>query len=173
MFKDNRFSFFKALLQLNRMKVWLVFAFLVLMLASTLGWSKEAVPVAEDPEVEKRMLALTMDLRCLVCQNESIADSRADFSNDMRREIRQKIKENKSDEEIIQFLVDRYGDFVLYNPPVKPTTIMLWFGPILLFVIGFISLLIYLKRRREQIEEVPLSEAEQKKADVLLGEKKR
>lgn len=173
MFKDNRFSFFKALLQLNRMKVWLVFAFLVLMLASTLGWSKEAVPVAEDPEVEKRMLALTMDLRCLVCQNESIADSRADFSNDMRREIRQKIKENKSDEEIIQFLVDRYGDFVLYNPPIKPTTIMLWFGPILLFVIGFISLLTYLKRRREQIEEVPLSEAEQKKAEVLLGEKKR
>lgn len=172
MFKDNRFPFFKAL-QLNRMKIWLVFAFLVLMLASTLGWSKEAVPVAEDPEVEKRMLALTMDLRCLVCQNESIADSRADFSNDMRREIRQKIKENKSDEEIIQFLVDRYGDFVLYNPPIKPTTIMLWFGPILLFVIGFISLLTYLKRRREQIEEVPLSEAEQKKAEVLLGEKKR
>ncbi|MEI2767592.1 MAG: cytochrome c-type biogenesis protein [Nitrosomonas sp.] len=172
MFKDNRFPFFKAL-QLNRMKIWLVFAFLALMLASTLGWSKEAVPVAEDPEVEKRMLALTMDLRCLVCQNESIADSRADFSNDMRREIRQKIKENKSDEEIIQFLVDRYGDFVLYNPPIKPTTIMLWFGPILLFVIGFISLLTYLKRRREQIEEVPLSEAEQKKAEVLLGEKKR
>ena len=172
MFKDNRFPFFKAL-QLNRMKIWLVFAFLVLMLASTLGWSKEAVPVAEDPEVEKRMLALTMDLRCLVCQNESIADSRADFSNDMRREIRQKIKENKSDEEIIQFLVDRYGDFVLYNPPIKPTTIMLWFGPILLFVIGFISLLTYLKRRREQIEEVSLSEAEQKKAEVLLGEKKR
>ena len=172
MFKDNRFPFFKAL-QLNRMKVWLVFACFVLMLVSTLSWSKEAVPVAEDPEVEKRMLALTMDLRCLVCQNESIADSRADFSNDMRREIRQKIKENKSDEEIIQFLVDRYGDFVLYNPPVKPTTIMLWFGPILLFVIGFISLLTYLKRRREQIEEVPLSEAEQKKADVLLGEKKR
>ena len=89
MSKDNRFPFFKVL-QLNRMKIWLVFAFLVLMLASTLGWSKEAVPVAEDPEVEKRMLALTMDLRCLVCQNESIADSRADFSNDMRREIRQK-----------------------------------------------------------------------------------
>lgn len=172
MFKDNCFPFFKVS-QLNRIKVWLLFAFLILMLVSTLGWSKEAVPVAEDPEVEKRMLALTMDLRCLVCQNESIADSRADFSNDMRREIRQKIKENKSDEEIIQFLVDRYGDFVLYNPPVKPTTILLWFGPILLFVIGFVSLLTYLRRRREQIVEVPLSEAEQKKAEVLLGEKKR
>lgn len=172
MFKNNRFLFFK-LLQANRIEVWLLFAFLILMMVSTLSWGKEAVPVAEDPEIEKRMLALTINLRCLVCQNESIADSRADFSNDMRREIRQKIKENKSDEEIIQFLVDRYGDFVLYNPPMKPTTILLWFGPILLFVIGFISLLTYLKRRREQIEEAPLSETEQKKAEVLLGEKKR
>ena len=91
----------------------------------------------------------------------------------MRREIRQKIKENKSDEEIIQFLVDRYGDFVLYNPPMKPTTLLLWFGPILLFVIGFISLLTFLKRRREQIEEISLSEAEQTKAENLLNEKKR
>ncbi len=172
MFKDNCFPCLKVP-QLNRIKVWLLFAFLILIIAPTLSWSKEAVPVAEDPEIEKRMLALTMDLRCLVCQNESIADSRADFSNDMRREIRQKIKENKSDEEIIQFLVDRYGDFVLYNPPVKPTTILLWFGPILLFMIGFVSLLTYLKRRREQIVEIPLSEAEQKKAEVLLGEKKR
>ena len=163
MFKNDR-------LKVSRL---LVSVLLIVMLIPSLVWAKEALPVAEDLEVEKRMLALTMDLRCLVCQNESIADSRADFSNDMRREIRQKIKENKSDEEIIQFLVDRYGDFVLYNPPIKPTTIMLWFGPILLFVIGFISLLTYLKRRREQIEEVPLSEAEQKKAEVLLGEKKR
>ena len=157
-------------LKINRIIFFILF---VLILIPSLGSAKEATPVAEDPEVEKRMLALTMDLRCLVCQNESIADSRADFSNDIRREIREQIKANKSDPEIIQFLVDRYGDFVLYNPPIKPTTIMLWFGPILLFVIGFISLLTYLKRRREQIEEVSLSEAEQKKAEVLLGEKKR
>ncbi|MCC8996363.1 MAG: cytochrome c-type biogenesis protein CcmH [Nitrosomonas sp.] len=151
----------------------LVSVLLIVMLIPSLVWAKEALPVAEDLEVEKRMLAITMDLRCLVCQNESIADSRADFSNDMRREIRQKIKENKSDEEIIQFLVDRYGDFVLYNPPMKPTTLLLWFGPILLFVIGFISLLTFLKRRREQIEEISLSEAEQTKAENLLNEKKR
>jgi len=150
-----------------------VFAFFVVILLPSLAWSKEALPVAENLEVEKRMQAITMDLRCLVCQNESIADSRADFSNDMRREIRQKIKENKSDEEIIQFLVDRYGDFVLYNPPMKPTTILLWFGPVLLFVIGFISLLTFLKRRREQIEETSLSEAEQRKIEELLNEKKR
>lgn len=158
------------LLKVSRL---LVSVLLIVMLIPSLVWAKEALPVAEDLEVEKRMLAITMDLRCLVCQNESIADSRADFSNDMRREIRQKIKENKSDEEIIQFLVDRYGDFVLYNPPMKPTTLLLWFGPILLFVIGFISLLTFLKHRREQIEEISLSEAEQTKAENLLNEKKR
>lgn len=163
MFKNER-------LKISRL---LVFVLLIVMLIPSFAWAKEALPVAEDLEVEKRMLAITIDLRCLVCQNESIADSRADFSNDMRREIRQKIKENKSDEEIIQFLVDRYGDFVLYNPPMKPTTILLWFGPILLFVIGFISLLTFLKRRREQIEEISLSEAEQAKAENLLNEKKR
>ena len=150
----------------------LIILFLLFLLVPSVGWSKEAIPVAEDPEIEKRMLALTMDLRCLVCQNESIADSRADFSNDIRREIREQIKANKTDPEIIQFLVDRYGDFVLYNPPMKPTTILLWSGPIILFVIGFGSLIAYLRHRREQIEEVSLSEAQLKKAEALLNENK-
>ena len=157
--------------QLGSVKRLVILLFLVLNVSSS-AWSKEAIPVAEDPEVEKRMLALTMDLRCLVCQNESIADSRADFSNDIRREIREQIKANKSDKEIIQFLVDRYGDFVLYNPPMQPTTILLWFGPAVLFVVGLGSLIVYLRRRREQIEEVSLSEAELKKAEALLNENK-
>ena len=156
-------------LKINRIIFFILF---VLILIPSLGSAKEATPVAEDPEVEKRMLALTMDLRCLVCQNESIADSRADFSNDIRREIREQIKANKSDPEIIQFLVDRYGDFVLYNPPVKATTILLWFGPVALFLIGFGVLIAYLKRRRQQIEDVSLSEAQLKKAEALLDEKK-
>ena len=150
----------------------LIILFLLFLLVPSVGWSKEAIPVAEDPEIEKRMLALTMDLRCLVCQNESIADSRADFSNDIRREIREQIKANKTDPEIIQFLVDRYGDFVLYNPPMKPTTMLLWFGPIALFIVGFGSLIVYLRRRREQIEEVSLSEVQLKKAEALLNENK-
>ena len=150
----------------------LVILLLLIFIVPSSAWSKEAIPVAEDPEIEKRMLALTMDLRCLVCQNESIADSRADFSNDIRREIRTQIKANKSDQEIVQFLVDRYGDFVLYNPPMKPTTILLWFGPVALFVVGFGSLVVYLRRRREQIEEVSLSEAELKKAEALLNDNK-
>ncbi|MBX9894331.1 MAG: cytochrome c-type biogenesis protein CcmH [Nitrosomonas sp.] len=146
------------------------FTFLLLLLISSIGWTKEATPVAEDPEIEKRMLALTMDLRCLVCQNEPISDSRAEFSNDIRREIREQIKANKTDDEIIQFLVDRYGDFILYNPPMKPTTLLLWFGPIVLFLIGLGSLVFYLKRRRIQVEEISLSQAQREKAEALLKE---
>ncbi len=169
MIKNYVLSFDLMLLRLNNTICFILF---LLVIIPSLAWSKEAVPVAEDPEVEKRMLALTMDLRCLVCQNESIADSRADFSNDIRREIREQIKANKTDPEIVQFLVDRYGDFVLYNPPVKPTTVLLWFGPVALFLVGFGALIVYLKRRRQQIEDVPLSEAQLKKAEALLDEKK-
>ncbi len=171
MLKPHDLYSFVVSRQLSSVK-GLIILFFLLLIVSSASWSKEAIPVAEDPEVEKRMLALTMDLRCLVCQNESIADSRADFSNDIRREIREQIKANKTDQEIVQFLVERYGDFVLYNPPMKPTTIFLWFGPILLFIIGFGSLIVYLRRRREQIEEVSLSEAQLKKAEALLNENK-
>lgn len=151
----------------------LIFILFLFLITSSVSWSKEAVPVAEDPVIEKRMLALTMDLRCLVCQNESIADSRADFSNDIRREIREQIKANKTDQEIVQFLVDRYGDFVLYNPPMKPTTMLLWFGPVILFIIGLGSLIVYLRRRRVQIEDVSLSQVQLERAEALLNENKK
>lgn len=157
-----------SFIELNKLFI----IFLLVLIAPTIVWAKEAVPVAENLEVEKRMLKLTENLRCLVCQNETIADSRADFSNDIRREIREQIKANKSDQEIIQFMVDRYGDFVLYDPPMKPTTLLLWFGPVALFLVGFGALAMYLKRRREQIEDVPLSEAQLKKAEALLKENK-
>ncbi len=159
--------------QLNGVMRAVALVLLLSLLIPMTGWSKEAVPVAEDPEVEKRMLTLTENLRCLVCQNETIADSRADFSNDIRREIREQIKANKTDPEIIQFLVDRYGDFVLYNPPMKATTILLWFGPAALLLFGLISLVMYLRRRRVQIEEVSLSQAELEKAEALLNEDKK
>lgn len=159
--------------QLNGVMKAAALVFLLFLLIPMTGWSKEAIPVAEDPEVEKRMLALTENLRCLVCQNETIADSRADFSNDIRREIREQIKANKTDPEIIQFLVDRYGDFVLYNPPVKATTILLWFGPAALMVFGLVALIMYLRRRRVQIEEVSLSQAQLEKAEALLNEDKK
>lgn len=153
----------------------IIFCLGILLAYPILGWSqetyKEAIPVAEDPEVEKRMLALTEDLRCLVCQNESIADSRADFSNDIRRIIREQIKANKTDAEIIDFLVERYGDFVLYNPPIKATTVLLWFGPLIMFLIGVMILVKYLKGRRVQIEDVVLTDNDRKKVAALLDEK--
>ncbi len=157
----------------NSTKTFVFVFFVLLFLISSTGWSKEAVPVAEDPAIEKRMLDLTMNLRCLVCQNEPISDSRADFSNDIRREIRQQIKANKTDDEIVQFLVDRYGDFILYDPPIKLTTMLLWFGPVLLFVAALGSLFVYLKRRRVQIDEVSLSQDELKEAEALLNEDKK
>lgn len=151
------------------------FAFLlavIIMLALTPAWAKEAVPVGEDPEIEKRMTTLSEDLRCLVCQNETIAASRADFANDLRREIREQMQANKSDKEILDFLVARYGDFVLYRPPVKPTTLLLWFGPFILLLGGAIALLVYLKQRRKQIQEPQLSDQELKHAEDLLKERK-
>ncbi len=88
-----------------------------------------------------------------MCQNETIAASRADFANDLRREIREQMQANKSDKEIVDFLVARYGDFVLYRPPVKSTTLLLWFGPFIFLLGGAIALLVYLKQRRKQIQE--------------------
>lgn len=172
MFKNNYLNRFVVSRQSNGIK-GLFFILFLFLITPSVGWSKEAIPVAEDPIIEKRMLALTMDLRCLVCQNESIADSRADFSNDIRREIREQIKANKTDQEIVQFLVDRYGDFVLYNPPMKPTTILLWFGPVILFLIGLGSLIVYLKRRRVQIQDVSLSQVQLERAEALLNENKK
>jgi len=145
---------------------------LAFVLLSPLNWAKEAVPVAEDPVIEQRMLALSEDLRCLVCQNESLAGSRADFANDLRREIREQLKANKSDQEIIDFLVSRYGDFVLYRPPVKPTTYLLWGGPFVFLLTGAGILFFYLKRRRKQIEEPPLTEEQHRHAETLLKENK-
>ncbi len=118
---------------------------------STQVTAQEAKPIADDPELEKRVMNLSQELRCLVCQNETLADSRADLAVDLRREIREQMKAGKSDKEIIAFLTARYGDFVLYRPPVRPITYLLWFGPFVLMVIGFGVLYRYLKQRRESL----------------------
>ena len=132
--------------------------------------AKEAAPLAQDPVIEQRMIALSEDLRCLVCQNESLAGSQADLANDLRREIREQMKQGKSDKEIIDFLVQRYGDFVLYRPPVKSYTLLLWFGPFILLLAGAGTLVIYLNRRRKRVgdAEIPLSEEQKKQAENLL-----
>ena len=129
--------------------------------------AKEAQP-NEDPQIEQRMKHLTEQLRCLVCQNETLADSRADLAEDLRKQIREQIKAGKSDQQIIAFLTERYGDFVLYKPPVKTTTYLLWFGPFVFFAGGTVILFRYLSRRRQMIEEKPLSADEHKRAEEIL-----
>ena len=131
------------------------------------AFAKEAQP-NEDPAIEQRMKTLTEQLRCLVCQNETLADSRADLAEDLRKQIREQIKAGKSDKEIIAFLTERYGDFVLYNPPVKKTTYLLWFGPFVLLIAGTGVLYRYLRARRELITETPLTAAERKRAEEIL-----
>src|SRR5438128_5052363 len=129
--------------------------------------AKEAQP-NEDPQIEQRMKVLTEQLRCLVCQNETLADSRADLAEDLRREIREQMKAGKSDQEIIAFLTQRYGDFVLYRPPVKPTTYLLWFGPFVLLLAGLAILFRYVKQRRDSINDRPLTNEEHARVAELL-----
>src|SRR5438046_1730617 len=148
--------------------VWLVLTIVVLAVCSGKpARAKEAQP-NEDPQIEQRMKNLTEQLRCLVCQNETLADSRADLAEDLRKQVREQMKAGKSDQEIIAYLTDRYGDFVLYKPPVKSTTYLLWFGPFVLLVGGTGVLYRYLKKRREMIHEKPLSADERKRAEELL-----
>ena len=121
--------------------------------ACNLGFAKEAAPLAQDEAIEKRMVAISEELRCLVCQNESLAASRADLAQDLRREIREQIGQGKSDKEILDFMVGRYGDFVRYRPPLKGTTFLLWFGPFLLLVAGVAALVVVLRRRSRLPDE--------------------
>ena len=136
------------------------------------GWAKEAQPVADDPELEKRVMALSEDLRCLVCQNETIAASHAPLAVDLRGQIREQMRAGKSDQEILAFMTERYGDFVLFRPPVKATTYLLWFGPFALLGAGLVVQYFYLKKRRELAarEQQPLSDAERKRVEALLGD---
>jgi cytochrome c-type biogenesis protein CcmH len=128
----------------------------------------EATDLAQDPVVEQRLIAISEELRCLVCQNESLAGSRADLANDLRREIRTLIKDGKSDPEIMDFLVSRYGDFVRYRPPVKPLTWLLWFGPALLLVLAGLGLWRMVRNNRTQTTPVELTPAQKEQARALL-----
>ena len=125
-------------------------------------------PVKGDAALEERLHKLSQELRCLVCQNETLADSRADLAEDLRDEIREQMKAGKSDKEIISFLTERYGQFILYRPQVTPTTYLLWFGPFLLLLAGLAVLFYYIKQRREMIPEKPLSAEERKRAEEML-----
>ncbi len=131
--------------------------------------AKEAAPLAKDPVLEARMLRLTKELRCLVCQNETLADSQADLARDLRREVREKMREGMSDAEIKHYLTHRYGDFVLYRPPMKPTTWVLWFGPFLLLFGAAGGLVYFIKRRRRALDDTPLTPNEATRIQSLLN----
>ena len=145
--------------------------FLLLAFSALQVHAKEAAPLAQDEVTEKRLVEISSELRCLVCQNESLSGSHAELANDLRREIRTLIKDGKSDNEIMEFMVSRYGDFVRYRPPLKGSTLLLWFGPALLLVGGISALIIYLRRRNRAINDTPLSADEQRQADRLLNAK--
>ncbi|MES2948257.1 MAG: cytochrome c-type biogenesis protein [Pseudomonadota bacterium] len=147
------------------------YALLLVVFACGGAEAKDAVLLAEDPVVEQRLISISEELRCLVCQNESLAGSRADLAMDLRRELRTLIKQGKTDNEIKEFMVSRYGDFVLYRPPVKPTTWLLWAGPFGLMGAGLFALFVYLRRRNTEIVgTTALTDEEHKRAEALLQE---
>jgi len=129
---------------------------------------KRQRPVTDDPALEQRLHKLSQNLRCLVCQNETLADSQADLAEDLRDEIREQMKAGKSDQEIISFLTARYGQFILYKPQVTPTTYLLWFGPFVLLLAGLAVLFHYIKQRRDLIPEKPLTADERRRAEEML-----
>ena len=129
---------------------------------------EEEVP-SDDPVIEQRLQNLSKELRCLQCQNQTLADSPAGLAADLRREIRVQMKAGKSDQEVIAFLTQRYGDFILYKPRVTFTTYLLWFGPFVLLLGGLYVLFVYIKRRRDSFDEKPLTADERRRAEALLA----
>jgi cytochrome c-type biogenesis protein CcmH len=143
-------------------------ALLLLAFATAAAPAKEAAPAAQDPVLENRVMALAEELRCLVCQNQTLADSNAPLAEDLRSQIRERMREGNSDAQVVDYLVARYGDFVRYRPPLKATTILLWFGPLLLLAAGFALLLRRLLRRRS-MEVAEMTAADRKRAAELLA----
>ena len=142
---------------------------LTALAATTPAGAQPARPMAEDPVLEAQVLAIAHDLRCLVCQNETIAASHADLAVDLRQQIREQLQAGRSADEIRAYMVARYGDFVLYRPPVNPTTWLLWGGPFVLLLAMAAWLWRLLLRRRAAAEATPLTEAESRRARELLG----
>ncbi len=150
----------------------LVLAFL-LGLAPLTAWAGEAKDLAQDPVVEQRMIGLAQNLRCLVCQNESLASSHAELAEDLRREVREQIRAGKSDQEITDYLVARYGDFVLYQPPVKSYTVLLWFGPFIFLLAGAGVMVYQLRKRRRTVPDAELTAEAQRRAAALLNDEEK
>jgi len=141
----------------------------LLAAAPLLACAKDAAPTEQDPVAARRAVQLSEQLRCLVCQNQSIAESNADLAVDLRRQINEQIAAGRTDGEIVDFMVQRYGDFVLYRPPFKAATLLLWLGPALLLLAGLWALARVLRSRNRAADERPLSDEERARAARLLG----
>ena len=148
--------------------VALVVAALALCLSFT-AQAKVAPNLSADPALEARMMVIAEELRCLVCQNETIAASQADLAIDLKNQIRIKLTEGQSQKQILDFMVQRYGDFVLYRPPLKTTTALLWLGPFTLLAIAVLTLALNVRRRRRSAQPAALSDADIAKARELLA----
>ncbi|HWH75283.1 MAG TPA: cytochrome c-type biogenesis protein [Methylibium sp.] len=148
----------------------------LVLLAAAPAWAQgasapaQAAPLAEDPALEARVYAVAAELRCLVCQNETIAASQADLAIDLRKQIRQKLAAGQSERQILDFMTARYGDFVLYRPPLKGTTLLLWAGPFVLLGVGALVLAIHIRRRRRAAAAPALDAADAQRARALLNE---
>ena len=133
--------------------------------------AKEAAPTAFDPVAHKRVVEVSEQLRCLVCQNQSIADSNAELAVDLRNQVIEQVKAGKTNKEIVDYMVERYGDFVLYKPPFKANTVILWLGPVALFLVGLAAFYLNLRRRKSAVAKTvrPLTAEEKARADKLLS----
>jgi len=148
---------------------------LVVLLASSVAWAVQPDEMLHDPELEARARALSIDLRCLVCQNQSIDDSDAPLARDLRILLRDRLAAGDSDEEAVAYIVDRYGDYVLLKPPFKMTTLILWAAPALMLLMGVV-LVVRRTRQRDSAPDPaarPLSDAERKELDAILDEDRR
>ena len=145
----------------------LFIAWLVCVLS--IAQAKVAPNTSADPVLEAKMLVIAEELRCLVCQNETIAASNADLAVDLKNQIRIKLNEGQSQKQILDFMVQRYGDFVLYRPPLKTTTVLLWLGPFTLLAIAVLMLVLNVRRRRRSVQPSALSDADAAKARALLA----
>ena len=146
-----------------------MFAALLAALLCSGAMAREAVPVGDDEALEHRVMALAEELRCLVCQNQTIADSHADLAEDLRNQIREQMRNGATEDQIKRYMVARYGDFVLYRPPLKATTLLLWSAPGLLAVGGALWLFLYLRRRSARLQDAG-PEAEDGLDDDAIGE---
>lgn len=134
------------------------------------AWAKDAAPLAEDPAIELKTMEISKELRCLVCQNQTIADSHAPLAQDLRREVREMVKKGMDEQQVVQFMEERYGDFVRYRPAFKTSTFMLYVGPFVLMVVAVVVLFVNLRKRQTVEGTGDLSPEEQQRASSLLGE---